>query len=491
MNLYSRTLLNVLIISMLGVLVSSCGGLGIFSEKKVISPEIVGENSNDDHFVSDSVNQKTLSAGKMLDDINSGIYQRLPYGYELIKFPQKFSSIFVRQAVRELQSKAYRLKEKGAVNRAGEIKDTTLKRLEQNCNLEALPQTVTTAYAVVSKKTPVLLYPSNDVWHKDKKTKDRNILHIDELAIGEPVAVLSISNDKRYYFVQSRFNRGWVPVINLAFTRYISWLKFVRPSDFAVVKTPVYSITLSTKDKKTYDYSMGDIILLDVAASSINKPVGLLPQNTNGILSFKTAELSLDNVNVGYLNPTRKNILAQARLYKNLSRTVYSKLDEIRSNSKMFARAYRSIGVHMPLDYDNMKAACAKRIGLVGKTYEQKLSSYVDARPGDLLFFEDDVALLYGSTPRYARHIQGIAAYLYVDSVQNEVDYKKIVKQYDRILVSDLRYYTLKNHIAFSEIEFIGQFFTTNENRSKLPGDDSYDSWYDYDPLYIDELETN
>ena len=201
MNLYSRTLLNVLIISMLGVLVSSCGGLGIFSEKKVISPEIVGENSNDDHFVSDSVNQKTLSAGKMLDDINSGIYQRLPYGYELIKFPQKFSSIFVRQAVRELQSKAYRLKEKGAVNRAGEIKDTTLKRLEQNCNLEALPQTVTTAYAVVSKKTPVLLYPSNDVWHKDKKTKDRNILHIDELAIGEPVAAKIASFGFRFSYV--------------------------------------------------------------------------------------------------------------------------------------------------------------------------------------------------------------------------------------------------------------------------------------------------
>lgn len=468
---------------------SSCG---LFDEKKVVNPEIVGDNSNDDHYVSDSVNQKTISAGKLLDDINSGIQNRLPYGYNLIRFPQKFSSVFVKQTVREQQSQAYSLAEAGAVNKAGPLKDTTIKRMEQNCNIEALPESMNTAFAVVTKKTPLLLMPSNDVWHKDKKTKDRNLLHLDYLSIGEPVAVLSVSLDKRYYLVQTRYLRGWVPIVNLAFTRYISWLKVVKPSDFAVVKSPVYTITLGTKDKKTYDYSMGDVILLDTSKSTFEKPVGLLPVNAGGVLSYKNADLSSERVNVGYLDLTRKNILAQARQYKNLSRSEYSYLPELYSNSRIIARTYRSVGVYMPLDYYTMKRASPKTIDLVGKPLDQRISAFSQAKPGDLLFFDNDVALFYGTLPRYSKNIRDVIAYLYVDTIVNEIDYKKVEKKYDRIMVSDLRYQRPSGHTALNEVEFIGQFFTHDENTSRLSGAASdRNSQDDYDPLYIDELEVN
>ena len=120
----------------------------IFDEKKVVNPEIVGDNSNDDHYVSDSVNQKTISAGKLLDDINSGIQNRLPSGYNLIRFPQKFSSVFIKQTVREQQSQAYSLAEAGAVNKAGPLKETSIKRMVQNCNIESLPDSMNSAFAV-------------------------------------------------------------------------------------------------------------------------------------------------------------------------------------------------------------------------------------------------------------------------------------------------------------------------------------------------------
>ncbi|WP_281072436.1 SH3 domain-containing protein [Succinivibrio dextrinosolvens] len=482
MKISCRSTVRVLSIISFCMLLASCG---IFDEKKIVSPEIVGENSNDDHFVSESINQKTLSEGKMLDDINSGILNRIPYGYNLIKFPQKFSSVFIKQTVRQLQGDAYRFSESGAVNKAGPIKETTIKRMVQNCNIEALTESINTAFAVITKKSPLMLMPSNDVWHKDNKTKDRNLLHIDELSIGEAVAVLSVSSDKRYYLVQSRFARGWVPTVNLAFTRYLSWLKVVKPSDFAVVKAPVYRITLDTKDKKIYDYSMGDVILLDSSKSTFEKPVALLPVNENGILSYKNAELTTDSVSVGPLNPTRKNILAQARLYKNLSRSEYSYLEELHSNSRMFSRVYRSVGIYMPLDFDSMKKASPKSIELLGMPYEERLATFAKAKPGDLLFFDNDVALFYGTIPRYSKHVRGVAAYLYVDSVVNEIDYKPVAKQYDRIMVSDLRYLRPSGHTAINEVEFIGQFFSNNENSALL--NDSQDV---YDPLYIDELES-
>ncbi len=489
MKICSIKTLRLLCVFSSALLLASCS---LFEEKKVVSPEILGENSNDDHFVSDSINQKTLSAGKLLDDINSGIQNRLPSGFNLIKFPQKFSSVFIKQTVREQQSQAYSMLDAGTVNKAGPLKDTTIKRMEQNCNIEALPESMNTAFAVVTKKTPLLLMPSNDVWHKDKKTKDRNLLHLDYLSIGEPVAVLSVSLDKRYYLVQTRYLRGWVPIVNLAFTRYISWLKVVKPSDFAVVKSPVYTITLGTKDKKTYDYSMGDVILLDTSKSTFEKPVGLLPVNAGGVLSYKNADLSPEKVNVGYLDLTRKNILAQARQYKNLSRSEYSYLPELYSNSRIIARTYRSVGVYMPLDYSTMKMASPKTIDLVGKPLDQRISAFSQAKPGDLLFFDNDVALFYGTLPRYSKNIRDVIAYLYVDTIVNEIDYKKVEKKYDRIMVSDLRYQRPSGHTALNEVEFIGQFFTHDENTSRLSGAASdRNSQDDYDPLYIDELEVN
>ncbi len=491
MKISCRKTVRLISVIVWALFLSSCG---LFDEKKVVSPEIVGDNSNDDHYVSDSVNQKTISAGKLLDDINSGIQNRLPYGYNLIRFPQKFSSVFVKQTVREQQSQAYSLSEAGAVNKAGPLKETSIKRMVQNCNIESLPDSMNSAFAVVTKKTPLLLMPSNDVWHKDKKTKDRNLLHIDYLSIGDPVAVLSVSADKRYYLVQTRYLRGWVPIVNLAFTRYLSWLKVVKPSDFAVVKSPVYTITLGTKDKKTYDYSMGDVILLDTSKSTFEKPVGLLPVNAGGILSYKNAELSPESVTVGYLDLTRKNILAQARKYKNLSRSEYSYLPELYSNSRIIARSYRSVGVYMPLDYSTMKRASPKTIDLVGMPYEQRISSFLQAKPGDLLFFDNDVALFYGTLPRYSKNIRDVIAYLYVDTVVNEIDYKKVEKKYDRIMVSDLRYQRPSGHTALSEVEFIGQFFTQDVKSSHSTGGgvtSTSKNQEEYDPLYIDELEVN
>lgn len=491
MKILHRAVIWMLIFLGMGLFLSSCGGLGIFEEKKVVSPEIIGDNSNDDHFVSERVNQSPLSEGKMLDDINSGILNRLPSGFNLIRFPQKFSSVFIKQTVRELVGEAYKMADNGAVNKAGPLKTNTIKRLEQNCNIEKLPETMNSAFAVVTKKSPLLLLPTTDVWFKDKNSRDRNLLHNDELTTGEPVAVLSVSYDKRYYLVQTRFSRGWIPRINIAFTRYLNWLKIVKPTDFAVVKSPVYTITLETKPKvkKSFEFYMGDVILIDASKSTFEKPIGLLPINENGILSFKEYELSSDAVKVGFLPLTRKNILSQARIYKNLSRATFSSLPELRSNSRMISRVYRSLGIYMPLNLEIMKRASLKQIDLIGLPYEQRLSRFISAKPGDLLFFEDDVALFYGTTPRYSKRVHGIVAYMYVNSVLNEINHKKVEKKYDRIMVSDLKYLRTTGHMAFNDVEFIGQFFTSDENSKKLQNNSSETNYqYNYDPLYIDEL---
>ncbi len=146
----------------------------------------------------------------------------------------------------------------------------------------------------------------------------------------------------------------------------------------------------------------------------------------------------------------------------------------------------------MPLDYSTMKMASPKTIELVGKPFDQRISAFSQAKPGDLLFFDNDVALFYGTLPRYSKNIRDVIAYLYVDTIVNEIDYKKVEKKYDRIMVSDLRYQRPSGHTALNEVEFIGQFFTHDENTSRLSGAASdRNSQDDYDPLYIDELEVN
>ena len=118
----------------------------------------------------------------------------------------------------------------------------------------------------------------------------------------------------------------------------------------------------------------------------------------------------------------------------------------------------------------------------------------MQAKPGDLLFFDNDVALFYGTLPRYSKNIRDVIAYLYVDTVVNEIDYKKVEKKYDRIMVSDLRYQRPSGHTALNEVEFIGQFFTQDVKSSHSTGSgftSTSKNQEEYDPLYIDELEVN
>ena len=148
----------------------------------------------------------------------------------------------------------------------------------------------------------------------------------------------------------------------------------------------------------------------------------------------------------------------------------------------------------MPLDYSTMKRASPKTIDLVGMPYEQRISAFLHAKPGDLLFFDNDVALFYGTLPRYSKNIRDVIAYLYVDTVVNEIDYKKVEKKYNRIMVSDLRYQRPSGHTALNEVEFIGQFFTQDVKSSHSTGGvvtSTSKNQEEYDPLYIDELEVN
>jgi len=239
------------------------------------------------------------------------------------------------------------LRATGAVREAGLITDSAIKRIEDKVGFNTIPDKTPAFFAIAQKRLEPMLGPTTSVWYQDKTHRDYNVLKTGEIIAGEAVAVMHISTDKTFCYVQSASARGWVPYYDLLFTGHILWLEIVSPSDFAVVVAPRYNLM---EKGHVYDYYMGDVIILDRKKSTFDRPYGLFPVKKEGVLAFESVELSNKHVHVGYLKATEENLKAQTKIYEKAFLENLEKDKSSYESLLMRSRVYRSIGVRLPSD---------------------------------------------------------------------------------------------------------------------------------------------
>ena len=285
--------------------------------------------------------------GYNLDVLNEKILNSSVLGSDLIKFPSSLNGQVLSLYIREQLSQLPALVANGAVRQGSVIPESALKRIEENSAFNNIKDKTPTFYAVALQRLDLLMAPTSAVWYKDKDHHDSNVLKIGQVMPGEAVAVMHMSDDNSFCYVQSSYARGWLPYYKLMFTGHIRWLEIVKPNDFAVVTSPQYSVTVKGHE---YVYYMGDVIMLDKKQSTVDKPVGLFPVNKEGVLTFESVELPKKDFNIGYLKATPENLQAQALAYKKAYPDEAEGPTDPAFNALMMTRVYRSIGIRLPQD---------------------------------------------------------------------------------------------------------------------------------------------
>lgn len=319
--------------------------------------------------------------------------------------------------------------------------------VRQNCNTDSLPEKVEVQYGVTTKRSDMRLLPTSDGWYSAP-----NDIHYDNLqgtAIdpAQPVAVLAVSQDGSFYFVQSKDYQGWLAASGVALTDYKTWLNYVEPQDFVVVISNKKKIAGSGGAEELYQ--MGATIPC-IKDSNGRLALQLPSRNAAGRLEIATSPVQLDNtLHKGYLPYSYNNTIRQAFRFLG---DVYGwgGQDESVDCSSFVQDVYRSMGVQIPRDADQQEAAMPVNQSFAGLATAERYEKVKQAKPGTLCFKPGHVMMYLGQNDA------GVP--MVIHSASSYYDFKADAqKHYIRqVIVSDMTYQNSQGTQTIDGITSIG-----------------------------------
>lgn len=262
----------------------------------------------------------------------------------------------------------------------------------KNCNIAALPETVTVRYGVVTRRANLRLLPEAVGWFESAGDVHYDTLQATTLDPAEPVAVLGDSYDKKFAFVRTRFYDGWLAKSDFAETDRTTWEGFVHPADFAVV----------TANKTTIANGAGESLLfqmgakIPLAAGANGAKMLLMPVSDNGTLKIvKRPAVFDDTLHEGFLPCTENNFVRQGFRFLG-DEYGWGGLDDSVDCSSFVGDIYRSMGIELPRDADQQAKSMPKVVDLSGMGEADRLAALEACVPGTLLANNTHVMMYLG-----------------------------------------------------------------------------------------------
>ncbi|MCD6180941.1 MAG: SH3 domain-containing protein [Candidatus Cloacimonetes bacterium] len=264
------------------------------------------------------------------------------------------------------------------------------QQLMQNTDLENLPETTTVRYGLVTRRSYFRTFPSELAALR----KGGKFDYFLETAIYfcEPLALLHLSKDGKWYFAQSYNYQGWVPVAHVAVGSKAAVEKYASSPRYRIVTTSRYYLTI---DDALIQADMGTKIPCDTSDKFTEYLMVPLRSNTGELtirrLSVpKTPDLARD-----YLPYTRGNIIRQGFRFAG---EIYGwgGMHNTRDCSGFIMDIYRSMGVLLPRNAAQ-QAYCASGVfyPMASSLNAAERVTLLSALPGPMPVYLDGHTMLY------------------------------------------------------------------------------------------------
>lgn len=288
------------------------------------------------------------------------------------------------------------------------------KILLDSANMAAVPEKVIPDYGVTVRRTNVRTFPT--AMGAFETAGDTHFDMFQETALdpGEPVLILHESKNKAFYFVHTRYYRGWISKADIAkVASRDKWLKYVNPQSFVVVTSSLLPIKNGNEEVL---FQMGSVILLNGPSAADSFKILLPMRDAAGNLLEKSIVIKADGrVHKGYLTYTRANIIKQAFKMQG-DQYGWGGLENSVDCSSMLQNVYRCVGLNIPRNGDMQEAVRADKVSLRGLSKDERLKLLNSLDPATALFSPTHVMLYIGTVNGKPYAIHSLGSYGRVDA---------------------------------------------------------------------------
>jgi len=293
----------------------------------------------------------------------------------------------------------------------GDVETDDYERYTARLNLDVLTNVVDIRLGMVLQRANMRTWPTMDVVYKSKETIDLDRFQENGLFPADVVAVLHESADGHWYFVQSFNYAAWVPKDKVALGG--------RADIFEFKHSLRYLIITGSKVSTNFNPNLPEISELQLDMG-IRLPIADIDERSNNVdgqnpyasyavrlpvagenreLGFRTALIARSqDVSVGYLPYTRKNIVEQA--FKFLGeRYGWGHSYNARDCTGLVSEVYKTFGIYLPRNSGQQgQSPIGESTHFAPATgASEKLDILASADVGDLLYSKGHVMMYLGA----------------------------------------------------------------------------------------------
>ena len=253
-------------------------------------------------------------------------------------------------------------------------------------------------YGLVVHYASQRFLPTRKGLYQGKNGHDFDQLQNSALDVGTPVAVVHTSADGLWYYALTAISDGWVEAKYIALGNVRQVRKFAEGKDFAVVIRPKADIFMNGSMTEYDDYvRMGTrlpLARIDAGRVTVNVPV----MDADGTLVVKKAYMNAEDVNIGFLPFTARNIYKQALMMLNQPYgwgDMYGEQDCSRFLQMVFA----TVGIMLPRDSKTQAQVGNSIVDFNGKSDDAaKIAAIVRAPAANTILAMKGHIMLYLGT---------------------------------------------------------------------------------------------
>ena len=317
-----------------------------------------------------------------------------------------------------------------------EIQKEYFDFLQNSIDIDTNSQNLQIKFAMTVKYSDIRILPTDDKIFSDPNNFDIDKLQEESLDLGVPLAVICQTKNKKWSYVVAPLEEGWIKTENLAWTDKKTIIKWIDTKKIALITSTKADIFLDEQMKNYFEYArMGSKFHLVKKIGKTKTCVTIPTADTQGNLVLKKAYIPRENINIGFLQFTQRNILTQA--FKHLNSPYgWGGYNGEQDCSSFIGQIFNCFGVILPeTSFQKIKCGILLTEFTNNQLPSQKEEFIINnATAGlSLIYLPGHITLYVGNEKNkpYAIHaIWGVSAY--------DQNNQKTIKFINKVVVSDL-----------------------------------------------------
>jgi len=417
-----------------GVLLYTCG-TGISARENnqqtgAWSTDVIGINEmhlSANYWVKQTENaSQVLKSPEEIAQFKEEVFSTNQHMVNLADYPKQLSGQDVRDKILAISKPG----KSSLYDPDGEIlQPEAYQEYVTNLALESIPEKVTIRFALVVNRSDMRTYPTQDQFYRRRENQNLDRFQENGLFPGDALAVLHLSEDGNWAFVQSYNYAAWVKCENFAIGDRSDIQQYKNSSRFLVVTGDKVWTSFNPEIPALSEIQLDMGIRLPLADPDSIKSnlygqnpytshtVVLPVRNPEGHLELRQALIARNqDVSRGFIPFTRENIIRQA--FKFLGeRYGWGHSNNARDCTGFVMEIYKSFGIYMPRNTGQQGAA---EIGENTRfsehsTPEEKLLALGNMDVGDLIYVPGHVLMYIGDVDGEPYVIHDVWLFRYTD----------------------------------------------------------------------------